>query len=47
MAGKPAEEVPLTLWGRRQECEALDGLLAEVRAGLRLTDAMEQWGRIE
>jgi hypothetical protein len=23
----------LTLWGRRQECEALDGLLAEVRAG--------------
>jgi len=33
MAEKPAEEVPLTLWGRRQECEALDGLLAEVRAG--------------
>jgi hypothetical protein len=21
------------LWGRRQQCEALDGLLAEVRAG--------------
>jgi DNA-binding CsgD family transcriptional regulator len=23
----------VTLWGRRQQCEALDGLLAEVRAG--------------
>jgi DNA-binding CsgD family transcriptional regulator len=23
----------VTLWGRRQECEALDGLLADVRAG--------------
>jgi DNA-binding CsgD family transcriptional regulator/tetratricopeptide (TPR) repeat protein len=33
MAGEPAEGVPLTLWGRRQECETLDGLLAEVRAG--------------
>ena len=23
----------MTLWGRRQQCEVLDGLLAEVRAG--------------
>jgi hypothetical protein len=23
----------VTLWGRRQQCEVLDGLLAEVRAG--------------
>ena len=33
MAGSPSKGCRVTLWGRRQQCEALDGLLAEVRAG--------------
>src|SRR4029077_9159849 len=33
MAGDPPKGRRLMLWGRRQQCTALDGLLAEVRAG--------------
>ncbi len=33
MAGDPPKGRRVMLWGRRQQCEALDGLLAEVRAG--------------
>ena len=33
MAGDPPKGPPVMLWGRRPQCEALDGLLAEVRAG--------------
>jgi DNA-binding CsgD family transcriptional regulator len=33
MAGNPPKGRRVMLWGRRQQCEALDGLLAEVRAG--------------
>jgi hypothetical protein len=33
MAGDRPKGRRVMLWGRRQECEALDGLLAEVRAG--------------
>src|SRR5438128_1760543 len=33
MAGDPPKGRRVMLWGRRQQCTALDGLLAEVRAG--------------
>src|SRR2546425_8057423 len=33
MTGSRREGRRVTLWGRRQQCEALDGLLADVRAG--------------
>src|SRR5712691_6809816 len=33
MAGDPPGGRRVMLWGRRQQCEALDGLLADVRAG--------------
>src|SRR5207244_1328244 len=33
MAGERPKGRRVMLWGRRQQCEALDGLLAEVRAG--------------
>ena len=33
MAGDPPKGCRVMLWGRRQQCEALDGLIAEVRAG--------------
>src|SRR5229473_2576893 len=33
MAGDPPKGRRVMLWGRRQQCEALDGLIAEVRAG--------------
>src|SRR5712691_13213049 len=33
MAGDPPKGRRVMLWGRRQQCEALDGLLADVRAG--------------
>src|SRR5712664_2306202 len=33
MAGDPPKGRRVMLWGRRQQCEALDGLLVDVRAG--------------
>src|SRR6267154_484075 len=33
MAGDPPKGRRVMLWGRRRQCTALDGLLAEVRAG--------------
>jgi predicted ATPase len=33
MAGSRRKGRRVTLWGRRQQCRALDGLVADVRAG--------------